>query len=396
MKYSGKKNQRMVMMIFLEKIKPHLMSNDSLIQETVLRAIHDFPNLPEEWTIELLREAFKEKEKILMYIENQTFNEEAVKVMIDNIPKMDQFKIHLAIRLINCIEPEIALTYRKPLERYISKERWKLIELEVNGTMEEVCTEYEKALTALEQTEYHSYEPYSKAKKLAARIVKNGWITVEEIDRTIEENINEQWFSYKGILTIYMIGLLRLEKYIPLLANLLERDEDILLEEVRDALIRFQSDEVVKAVEPYLRKPESTIFATSVMENIKSDSAVRALREAYQYAEVSEDQDMLIEALCKQFSSEALPEISDHMKREHFSRHYDVEKTVYSYYSILGEQHSDLEKWRQTALKREMNGQTVNMQEMVQKGTVHKENKVGRNDPCPCGSGKKYKKCCGK
>jgi preprotein translocase subunit SecA len=22
-------------------------------------------------------------------------------------------------------------------------------------------------------------------------------------------------------------------------------------------------------------------------------------------------------------------------------------------------------------------------------------NKVGRNDPCPCGSGKKYKKCCG-
>ena len=23
------------------------------------------------------------------------------------------------------------------------------------------------------------------------------------------------------------------------------------------------------------------------------------------------------------------------------------------------------------------------------------EPKVGRNDPCPCGSGKKYKKCCG-
>ena len=27
---------------------------------------------------------------------------------------------------------------------------------------------------------------------------------------------------------------------------------------------------------------------------------------------------------------------------------------------------------------------------------VVKENRVGRNDPCPCGSGKKYKKCCGK
>jgi SWIM/SEC-C metal-binding protein len=27
--------------------------------------------------------------------------------------------------------------------------------------------------------------------------------------------------------------------------------------------------------------------------------------------------------------------------------------------------------------------------------TVIAESKVGRNDPCPCGSGKKYKKCCG-
>ena len=29
------------------------------------------------------------------------------------------------------------------------------------------------------------------------------------------------------------------------------------------------------------------------------------------------------------------------------------------------------------------------------KTVVNKEAKVGRNDPCPCGSGKKYKKCCG-
>lgn len=29
-------------------------------------------------------------------------------------------------------------------------------------------------------------------------------------------------------------------------------------------------------------------------------------------------------------------------------------------------------------------------------GTIRKEKKIGRNDPCPCGSGKKYKKCCGR
>ena len=30
----------------------------------------------------------------------------------------------------------------------------------------------------------------------------------------------------------------------------------------------------------------------------------------------------------------------------------------------------------------------------LNKSTVTKDKKVGRNEPCPCGSGKKYKKCC--
>jgi hypothetical protein len=28
--------------------------------------------------------------------------------------------------------------------------------------------------------------------------------------------------------------------------------------------------------------------------------------------------------------------------------------------------------------------------------TIRKPKKIGRNDPCPCGSGKKYKQCCGR
>ena len=30
------------------------------------------------------------------------------------------------------------------------------------------------------------------------------------------------------------------------------------------------------------------------------------------------------------------------------------------------------------------------------KPVVRETPRVGRNDPCPCGSGKKYKQCCGK
>ena len=32
---------------------------------------------------------------------------------------------------------------------------------------------------------------------------------------------------------------------------------------------------------------------------------------------------------------------------------------------------------------------------LEKKPVVNKKKKIGRNDPCPCGSGKKYKKCCG-
>ena len=34
--------------------------------------------------------------------------------------------------------------------------------------------------------------------------------------------------------------------------------------------------------------------------------------------------------------------------------------------------------------------------EKAVKKPVVKKDKVGRNDPCPCGSGKKYKNCCGR
>ena len=41
--------------------------------------------------------------------------------------------------------------------------------------------------------------------------------------------------------------------------------------------------------------------------------------------------------------------------------------------------------------------QTVQTQTNEKTQTPAKTSKVvGRNDPCPCGSGKKYKNCCGK
>ena len=46
-------------------------------------------------------------------------------------------------------------------------------------------------------------------------------------------------------------------------------------------------------------------------------------------------------------------------------------------------------------MQRKRMAQPVSTNVKKQKPIV-KGKKIGRNDPCPCGSGKKYKKCCGK
>ena len=41
-------------------------------------------------------------------------------------------------------------------------------------------------------------------------------------------------------------------------------------------------------------------------------------------------------------------------------------------------------------------GRGNDAEQQEKKPQKRKQPKVGRNEPCPCGSGKKYKKCCGK
>ena len=50
---------------------------------------------------------------------------------------------------------------------------------------------------------------------------------------------------------------------------------------------------------------------------------------------------------------------------------------------------------REAALDMSQKSQMADEGEAVVKTIVRETPKVGRNDPCPCGSGKKYKKCCG-
>ena len=70
----------------------------------------------------------------------------------------------------------------------------------------------------------------------------------------------------------------------------------------------------------------------------------------------------------------------------------DLEKLYYNMVEAKAEWLYELPQWN-NLLSVEKRKELYH--EQKKSGTVVKAKKVGRNDPCPCGSGKKYKYCCG-
>lgn len=72
---------------------------------------------------------------------------------------------------------------------------------------------------------------------------------------------------------------------------------------------------------------------------------------------------------------------------------FDKEKLYYNMVEATADWLYELEAW-DNLLTKERRKELYREQKLST--TVVKGPKIGRNDPCPCGSGKKYKKCCGK
>ncbi|MBQ8639305.1 MAG: SEC-C domain-containing protein [Lachnospiraceae bacterium] len=72
---------------------------------------------------------------------------------------------------------------------------------------------------------------------------------------------------------------------------------------------------------------------------------------------------------------------------------YDKEKLYYNMVGARAEWLYTLPQW--DALLTEERRKEL-YKEQKSSTTIVKAKKIGRNDPCPCGSGKKYKQCCGR
>ena len=227
-------------------------------------------------------------------------------------------------------------------------------------------------------------------------MVEKGVYEPQKVKDHIEKNLEKDWFSFEGIMAIFAAGFLQDESMIPQLAKLLASDDHLVLETVLEALPHFQSEEAVRAVVPYAKNHKHYIFALGVLKQMKNEAAEKALIQCYDDAK-ADGKIMCIEGLVGHLSSKAFPLIEDFVKNGYQTSVLNAEELFYFFYTLMNQSHPLLPKWKEITVTREEEYlQRSKNEELLFKKNVEKKVKVGRNDPCPCGSGKKYKKCCGK
>lgn len=86
-------------------------------------------------------------------------------------------------------------------------------------------------------------------------------------------------------------------------------------------------------------------------------------------------------------------DLEDLTEDSHVSLAFDKEKLYKNMVDAKADWLYELPQWKEIFSEEKLKELYV---EQKKSGTIVKAAKIYPNDPCPCGSGKKYKKCCGR
>lgn len=257
----------------------------------------------------------------------------------------------------------------------------------------------------------------------------------ERVHAILRENVEDfhhnpmKWLEPLAVL---LSGEAQLDSTVPLLvAKLNEDGGDLLNQECAKALARIGTPHVLEAIaEAYPSAPRHfRLYATDPLEYIQSDLAVakclHLLRQEKDYR-IRRD---LAHALLSQFAQEGIEESRQLLVgREPDFENGVLRNCLLETCTIMGERFPEYDEWRAAEKTKkeehwkrvkELEGDPAGMmlfalEKLTGKKTEppkakpsvppapqqvlapksESKQRVGRNDPCPCGSGKKFKKCC--
>jgi hypothetical protein len=214
-------------------------------------------------------------------------------------------------------------------------------------------------------------------------------------------------------LMVRLAGALRHEPAISKIVEKFREDYDILSEECQTALARIGGDAVLDAVRAVYLGEEwhVRLYATGALERIHSDAAVRVCADLLEKEPAPDLKDNLASGLAGQFSTEANEAAYRYLLVDGDS--YDAMSAFVTSCALTGQDFPELKTWTDEVKgRRERKGGWKTLMPMGEGPQedpddddpfpppapalkpIVAEKRAGRNDPCPCGSGKKFKKCC--
>jgi hypothetical protein len=224
--------------------------------------------------------------------------------------------------------------------------------------------------------------------------------------------------TWLEIFLVELAGEMRLEPAISLVVKKLHECGDVLSEECVDALGKIGTDVAAEAVtEGWLEAMwDYRLYATSALEKIHSDTTVRKCLDLLPHDKELDIRTQLADALLSQYAPEGIEPVRLMVQRRAYDpMSSDLMRKLLAVSTTLGVTFPEYPLWKREAEER-LAKQEQRMKEMrgswqapAKPATprpasdypdrkpapfLRTEKQVGRNDPCPCGSGKKFKKCC--
>jgi hypothetical protein len=219
----------------------------------------------------------------------------------------------------------------------------------------------------------------------------------------------------RAVYAAHLAGLLKLEGTIDALIARVFTDDDYLREGAEAALRGIGTRAVVEKIEAAYPGGDEDfqISAGFLLADICSPESEAAMLRLLR-KETSESQRTLYAgALCRLGSTEGMAIVEEMARKgdyDRMMRHLDEDFLAASIMLNRPSAYLDEIDNRVKTMRREEKRRAAELFAGVESepleedfGTprgveqpYRREVKVGRNDPCPCGSGKKFKKCCGK
>ncbi|MFD1040013.1 SEC-C metal-binding domain-containing protein [Virgibacillus byunsanensis] len=387
---------------FIERVHPFLNYEEAVVQDFALGLLEE-SYLANEKTLPIVLEANKNRnlqfvDKIKFPMSENCFLEllHQIKtlnktsrdyktaltlVMNSPIPFLQQYKEHI----IPCFNNK---------QRNLFHDLLNLASLSTSELFDELKNYADQIGTRYDNK---SFQVAGKIIELLSS--RNDWDR-KMVVRVLEQEEQEDFVSIYGIFFVMLAGETRMQQMTPTLVKLLfnDLDQDVLVEEVIQSLVKIGGDEVVDSLMPYVNDEETGPFALDVVKQIKSPYAEEMLLQLVEEVAVEPVRTLIADALCMQLSTKAIPIIEKIIDGEYAGWYVDLPESLYCNCMINEIDHPKLQEWKNEITEMGWNDGDFELFQGIGEVTepIRNEQKVGRNEPCPCGSGKKFKKCCGK